>query len=61
LIIGNSQPAILIIPTGNDGIIAFHALVVREKTAAKPAVPIVSAVGVYLPEGRHPIIPSFPL
>jgi hypothetical protein len=27
--------------------------------AAKPAVPTVSAVGVYLPEGRHPIIPFF--
>jgi hypothetical protein len=37
----------------NNGIIAFHALVVKEKTAAKPAVPTVFAVGVYLPEGRH--------
>jgi hypothetical protein len=43
----------------NNGIIAFHALVVKEKAAAKPAVPTVSAVGVYLPEGRHPIIPFF--
>jgi hypothetical protein len=28
-------------------------------TAAKPSVTTVSAEGVYLPEGRHPIIPFF--
>jgi hypothetical protein len=43
----------------NDGIIAFHVLVVKENAAAKPAAHTVSAVGVYLPEGRHPIIPIF--
>jgi hypothetical protein len=41
----------------NNGIIAFHALVVKKKAAPKPAVPTVSAAGVYLPEGRRPIIP----
>jgi hypothetical protein len=29
------------------------------KLAAKPAVLQTSAAGVYLPEGRHPIIPFF--
>jgi hypothetical protein len=58
LIIGNSQPTILHIQPGimewwNNGIIALHALVAKKKTAAKPAVPTVSAAGVYLPEGRH--------
>jgi hypothetical protein len=33
--------------------IAFHALVVKEKEASG------SAAGVYLPEGRRPIIPIF--
>jgi hypothetical protein len=33
--------------------IAFHALVVKEKEASG------SAAGVYLPEGRHPNIPIF--
>jgi hypothetical protein len=33
--------------------IAFHALVVKEKEASG------SAAGVYLPEGRRPIIPPF--
>jgi hypothetical protein len=41
----------------NNGIIAFHALIVKEKAEPKPAVPTVSAAGVFLPEGRHPIIP----
>jgi hypothetical protein len=36
--------------------IAFHALVVKEK---KPLVPTISAAGVYLSEGRHPIISVF--
>jgi hypothetical protein len=57
--LGDFQTTILHFPTRNNGIIAFHALVIKEKAAVKPAVPIVSAVGVYLPEGRHPIIPFF--
>jgi hypothetical protein len=53
LIIGNPQPTILHIPNRNNGLIAFYALVVKEKEASG------SAAGVYLPEGRHPIIPIF--
>jgi hypothetical protein len=35
LIVGNPQPIILHIPNKNNGIIAFHALVVKEKEAEK--------------------------
>ena len=68
LIIGNPYAAILHIPNGNNGIMecwnreikAFYAVICQgRKFAAKPVVPTVSAVGVYLPEGRHPIIPFF--
>ena len=44
----------------NNEIIAFHAVICQgRKLAAKPAVFQYSAVGVYLPEGCHPIIPIF--
>jgi hypothetical protein len=44
----------------NKEIIAFHAVICQDrKLAAKPVAPGISAVGVYLPEGRHPIIPFF--
>jgi hypothetical protein len=68
LITGNLQATILHIPNRNNGImecwnreiIAFHAVICQgSKLAAKPVVPIISAVGVYLPEGCHPIIPVF--
>jgi hypothetical protein len=68
LIIRNPQATILHIPIRNTGImecwnreiISFYAVICQSrKLAAKPMVPIVSAVGVYLPEGRHPIIPFF--
>jgi hypothetical protein len=68
LIIGNPQATILHIPTGNNGImeccnreiITFYAVICQgRKLAAKPVAPTISAVGVYLPEGRHPIIPFF--
>jgi hypothetical protein len=68
LIIGNPQATILHIPNRNNEImecwnreiIAFHAVICQgRKLAVKPVVPTISAVGVYLPEGRHPIIPFF--
>jgi hypothetical protein len=44
----------------NREIIAFYAVICQgRKLEAKPVVPIISAAGVYLPEGRHPIIPIF--
>jgi hypothetical protein len=44
----------------NREIIAFYAVICQgRKLVTKPGVSSVSAVGVYLPEGRHPIIPFF--
>ena len=65
LIIRNPQATILHIPIRNNGImecwsrdtITFYAVNCQSrKLASKPRVPIVSALGVYLPEGRHSII-----
>jgi hypothetical protein len=44
----------------NREIIAFYAVIYQgRKLVTKPGVSSVSAAGVYLPEGRHPIIPFF--
>jgi hypothetical protein len=43
----------------NNGIIAFHAMICQGRMASKPVVLLASTAGVYLPEGRHPIIPFF--
>jgi hypothetical protein len=68
LIIGNPQAAILHIPNRNNGImecwnreiIAFYAVICQgRKLAAKPVVPIISAVGVYLPMFHKGAIPLF--
>jgi hypothetical protein len=68
LIIGNPQAAILHIPNRNNGImecwnreiIAFYAVICQgRKLAAKPVVPIISAVGVYLPMFHKGVIPLF--
>jgi hypothetical protein len=68
LIIWDFQITILHVPKRNNGIMewwnnvikAFHAVICQGRIlAAKQAVFQYSAVRVYLPEGRHPIIPIF--
>jgi hypothetical protein len=61
LIIGNPEPTILHIPNRNNGIMECWNNEIKRwgrVNNCSPGFPLFAA-GVYLPEGRHPIIPLF--